>query len=197
MANAPLLIGYQDSERPLLTVDNAIQQGCQGIRFDLQLKPFGSSRSNSERTTRYPRLQDVFESYGDRMFLDIGLTSKGMESEILDVVRRRGSRQNFVVSSAIPEVVMELKARSETVPVGFVCKRPYELASWRELPADYVIVHYPLITRKLVRMIHDRARKIFAWTVNDETTMVRLAGWGVDGIISSDPRLLVSTMAEA
>jgi glycerophosphoryl diester phosphodiesterase len=46
-------------------------------------------------------------------------------------------------------------------------------------------------------MIHDRARKIFAWTVNDETTMVRLAGWGVDGIISSDPRLLVSTMAEA
>src|SRR5882757_7602501 len=106
MPSAPLLIGYQGSERPLLTAAAALKQGFQGISFDLRLKPFGTSRSNSERTFRYPRLQDVLENYGDRMFLDIELTSKGMEAEILDVLRQRGPRQDFVVSSAIPEVVM-------------------------------------------------------------------------------------------
>jgi glycerophosphoryl diester phosphodiesterase len=142
-------------------------------------------------------VQDMFADYGDRMFLDICVTSQGMEAEILEVVRQRGLRQNYVLSSPLPEVVMELKARSATVPVGLVCKRPSELARWRELPADYVIVNHGLITRKLIRMIHDSARRIFAWTVDDAKSMIRMAGWGVDGIISSDPQLLVETFAQA
>jgi hypothetical protein len=61
------------------------------------------------------------------MFLNIGLTSKEMKSGILDVVGKRGSRENFVASSALREGGRELKARGETVPVGVVCKRPFEL----------------------------------------------------------------------
>ena len=63
-----------------------------------------------------------------------------MESEILEVARRPGSIRNYLVSSALPEVVMELKARSAAVPVGLVCNRPGELVSWKDLAADYVIV---------------------------------------------------------
>lgn len=194
MRDTPLLIGYRESETPLVSLEVAIEQGCQGISFELQLRPLGSSLSNRMRTSRYPRLQDVFEQYGEHLFLDIGVNVKGMESEILEIVRHRPSRRNYVVSSALPEVVMELKARSATLPVGLVCKRAAELASWRDLPADYVIVHHPLITRKLIRLIHDGARNIFAWAVNDAKTMARMAGWGVDGIISNDPQLLIETL---
>jgi glycerophosphoryl diester phosphodiesterase len=197
MLSTPLLIGYPNSSTLLLDLERSFEQGCQGVRFDLQLKPFGRTGSNSARTTCYPRVQDMFADYGDRMFLDICVTSQGMEAEILEVVRQRGLRQNYVLSSPLPEVVMELKARSATVPVGLVCKRPSELARWRELPADYVIVNHGLITRKLIRMIHDSARRIFAWTVDDAKSMIRMAGWGVDGIISSDPQLLVETFAQA
>ncbi|HEX4485942.1 MAG TPA: hypothetical protein VH088_06725, partial [Terriglobales bacterium] len=120
MPGTPLLIGCHDSATPLLDLERSFEQGCQGVRFDLHLKPFGRTGSNSERTICYPRVQDMFADYGDRMFLDVGVTSQGMESEILDVVRQRGLRQNYVLSSALPEVVMEFKARSATVPVGFV-----------------------------------------------------------------------------
>ena len=95
------------------------------------------------------------------MFLNIDLPVKGMESEILEIARQQDPGRNDVDSSALPGVVMELKARSAAVPVGLVCKRPAELVSWRDLPADYVIVHPPLITRKLIRIIHESARKIF------------------------------------
>jgi len=36
--------------------------------------------------------------------------------------------------------------------------------------------------------------KVFAWTVNDAKSMVRLTNWGVDGIISDDTQLLAKTL---
>ena len=38
------------------------------------------------------------------------------------------------------------------------------------------------------------ACRIFVWTVNDPEAMLRLAAWGVDGIISDDTELLVRTL---
>jgi glycerophosphoryl diester phosphodiesterase len=35
--------------------------------------------------------------------------------------------------------------------------------------------------------------KLLTWTVNDAQDLLRLARWGVDGLISDDPRLLVRT----
>lgn len=194
MLGVPLLIGHDDSDSPLLSMDAFFNRGCHGIRIDLQLKPFASSRANHERSTRYPRLQDLFDHCGDRLFLDIGLTTTGMEPEILNATRQRDGRQNYVVSSSIPEVVMELKARSAVIQVGFVCKRAGDLAAWRQLPADYISVHHLLITRKLIRSVQGSARKIFAAGVNDAKSMLRLAGWGVDGIISNNARLLAKTL---
>ena len=38
-----------------------------------------------------------------------------------------------------------------------------------------------------------RGVKLLTWTVNDERELLRLADWGVDGLISDDPRLLART----
>ena len=45
---------------------------------------------------------------------------------------------------------------------------------------------------ELVQDIQAAGRKILAWTVNDKRSMVRLAGWGIDGVISDDTQLLVA-----
>jgi glycerophosphoryl diester phosphodiesterase len=192
MRDAPLLIGYRSSNHPFVSADAALEEGCQGISFDLQPRPFGRSHSPT-RASRYPRLQDIFHECGDRLFLDIEVQAAGLEAEILRVVRERKASSNYVVSSSRPEVLMELKARSDTISVGLICKRAAQLAGWRTLPADYVLVHHPLITRRLVLMVHNQARKIFAWRVNDVKTMIRLALWGVDGIISNHPKRLAQT----
>jgi len=42
---------------------------------------------------------------------------------------------------------MELKARSAAVPTGIICEKAGQLMRWRELPAQYIIVHYSLLTR--------------------------------------------------
>jgi glycerophosphoryl diester phosphodiesterase len=89
---------------------------------------------------------------------------------------------------------MELKARSGIVPVGIICEKRSQLAHWNELPVEYVMAHEALIDEELIQAVQEAGRRIFAWTVNDKRSMVRLAGWGIDGVISDDTQLLVRTL---
>ena len=51
---------------------------------------------------------------------------------------------------------------------------------------------YQLVTQQLVKKCHSKGMQIIPWTVNDTSTMKRLIDWGVDGIISDYPNLLVA-----
>jgi len=77
MPEAPLLIEHGGSETPLRAVDFALEEGCNGVRVAMRLKPIGRSQSNPSNSG-YPRLKDVFEFCGNRMFLNIDLPRKGM-----------------------------------------------------------------------------------------------------------------------
>lgn len=142
-----------------------------------------------------PRLEDVLQHFGNRTFLDIDLKVRGLETTVLAALREAGSNCTCVVSSSMPAVVMELKARSADVAVGIICGSARQLVGWRKLPVEYVVVRHTLLTRTLVQRIHSAGRKVLAWTVNDKPSMLRLAGWGVDGIISDNTRLLGHTFA--
>jgi glycerophosphoryl diester phosphodiesterase len=53
------------------------------------------------------------------------------------------------------------------------------------------LVHSP----RVVRRIHKRGWKVFVWTVNREAEMKKLAGWGVDGLITNHPDVAKSCLA--
>jgi glycerophosphoryl diester phosphodiesterase len=99
-----------------------------------------------------------------------------------------------VVSSFLAEVLLDLNTRDGSIPLGIICDEPRQLQRWRNLPVHYVIPQYPLITPELVQEIHGAGKTLFAWTVNDRRPMLRLADWGVDGIISDETELLVKTL---
>jgi glycerophosphoryl diester phosphodiesterase len=212
---ASILLGHRGAravrsvpENTIVSFDLALEHGCDGVEFDLRLTSCGRAlvchnakvgkvtvaRATARQLLHLPRLADVLRHYGHRIFLDIELKVKGLESKVLEALRERPLNGNYVVSSFLPEVVMELKARSATVPAGIICEKASQLVRWRELPVQYVIVHYSLLTRRLINLIHNAGKKVFAWTVNDAKSMVRLANWGVDGIISDDTQLLVQTL---
>lgn len=217
MVVRPILLGHRGTraergvpENTVVSFDLALEHGCDGFEFDLRLSGCGSAvvhhgpriegvairRATCEQVKHLPRLEDVLRHYGPRIFLDIELKVKGLESLVISALRTRAP-VHYVVSSFLPDVVMELKARSSRVPVGIICEKSSQLMRWRKLPVEYVIVHRSLVTRKLIRSIHEVGRRVFAWTVNDEASIRRLAGWGVDGIISDQTRLLGSAFSGA
>lgn len=211
----PLLLGHRGAravrsipENTIASFDLALKHGCDGVEFDLRLTECGRAvvchdakagkitiaRATARQLLQLPCLEDVLSHYDHRVFLDIELKVRGLESKVLAELRARPINSNYVVSSFIPEVIMELKARSAVVPAGIICQKASELVRWRELPSEYVIVHHSLLTRRLIRLIHSAGRKVFAWTVNDKKTMLRLTNWEVDGIISDKTDLLVKTI---
>jgi glycerophosphoryl diester phosphodiesterase len=212
MPSPPLLLSHRGAHRAdsipensNAAFDRALKEGCDGFECDVRLAACGSAvlchdakvnnvRISSATCAQVPhlaRLEDIVRRYGRMGFLDIELKVTGVENKLLTALRDYPPERDYVVSSFLPEVVLELKARSALVPVGIICGEASQLASWRKLPVDYVIVRKSLVTRRLVQLIHDAGRKIFAWTVNDCQSMLRFTGWGVDGVISDNaPALL-------
>ena len=64
------------------------------------------------------------------------------------------------------------------------------------MPTEYVMVEQKLLSRQLIDELHAAQRRVFVWTVNTSARMRRFADWGVDGIISDHPALLVQTIRE-
>ena len=138
-------------------------------------------------------LEDVLSRYGSRAFLDIELKVPGLETIVLDALRQSSRPRGYVISSFLPDVLWEVKARSSRI-TGMICDRKTQLARWSKLPAEYLILEQKLLNRLLVDELHAAKRKVFVWTVNTPARMRRFADWGVDGIISDDPELLVQTL---
>jgi glycerophosphoryl diester phosphodiesterase len=164
------------------------------VCHDAKVRGITVSGATGDQLTDLPRLEDVLQRYGRRGFLDIELKVRNLESQTLAALRDTPPECGCVVSSFVPDIVMELRGRCATVPVGIICEKPAQLASWRRLPADYVIAHQSLVDQGLVEEMQKACRKILVWTVNEKGKMLHLADWGVDGIISDETELLVRTL---
>jgi glycerophosphoryl diester phosphodiesterase len=214
MSHRPLLLGHRGARATAAVPENthasfalALEHGCDGFEFDVRFTGCGRalvchdpevdgisvSDATASQLLDLPVLEDVLQGFGQRAFLDIELKVPGLESKVLNSLREHRMEEDYVVSSFLFEVVQELKTRSAKVQTGFICDKPGQLAAWRESTAEYVIPKHVLVTRKLVEEVHSAGKKLLTWTVNDSKSMLRLAEWKVDGIISDDTQLLVAT----
>jgi glycerophosphoryl diester phosphodiesterase len=213
----PLLLGHRGSrattsipENTLASFDLALEHGCDGFEFDVRLTGDGRAvichdpqiggitveEANSSQLLHLPLLSDVLQRYSGRAFLDIELKVPGLESTLLTTLREHTPAKDYVVSSFLSKVILELKPLKINIPIGIICEKALQLRAWHELPVDYVNPHFSLVTRKLVQELHNAGKKLLTWTVNDRDSMLRLADWGVDGIISDDTMLLTQTFGK-
>jgi glycerophosphoryl diester phosphodiesterase len=215
MSDIPLLLGHRGAraftsvpENSFASFDLALQHGCDGFEFDVRLTGCGRalvchnpkirgvtvSRAQANQLRDLPQLEKVIEQYGNRVFLDIELKVRGLEPKVLAALRNYRPQRDHVVSSFIPDVLLELKTRSAAIPLGLICEKPRQLARWLGLPVDYVIAHESLVDEQLIAAVRKAERRLLVWTVNDRRGMLRAAKLGVEGIISDETELLVNTL---
>jgi glycerophosphoryl diester phosphodiesterase len=199
------------AENTTASFDLAMEQGCDGFEFDVRLtadrtavvchdaswRGLRLSRATSTQLGMLPGLATVLRRYHRRAFLDIELKVAGLEGMVLQNLSANPPQRDYVVSSFLPPVVRELRARSASVSLGIICDKPRQLARWPQLEVDYVIIEHSLAEPALVEEVQGAGKKLLVWTVNDRRAMLRLARWGVDGIISDDTELLVRTLGKA
>ena len=200
---------YSIPENTIASFDLALEHGCDGFEFDVRLTSDGVTvlchdarvrgieiaRATRAELASLATLEEVLEMYAQRAFLDIELKVPGVERKLLAALSKHSPR-SYVVSSFLPEVLQHLHSHDVRVPLGLISDTPRQMAAWRELPIQFLIPQHKLVRRDLIDEVHDRAKKIFVWTVNEREAMLRLAAWGADGVISDNTRLLAETLRE-
>jgi glycerophosphoryl diester phosphodiesterase len=147
--------------------------------------------------------------------LDVDLKWPGYEQVVADGLAARGLVERSIVSSTYIEshdvlgrVAPEIR-RGWSVPRA---RRDYTrsplapfalgvLRVWRELlpgrvarfvrdgRCEGVMAHFLLASARLVREVHAEGGFVYVWTVDDPGRIRKLEAFGVDGVITNDPRL--------
>jgi glycerophosphoryl diester phosphodiesterase len=211
--NLPLLLGHRGArssagipENSVTAFELAMKHGCDGFEFDVRMTADGQAvvchdpkskgitlaKAKHAQCRHLASLEEVVSRFSKHAFLDIELKVPGLEEHLLSVLREHPPERGCVVSSFLPEVLIELRAGSETVSLGIICDR--SLPPWKEMPINYLIPHRSLVTPGLVKSVHNSGKHLLTWMVNDRDSMVHFANWGVDGIISDKTELLVKTL---
>jgi glycerophosphoryl diester phosphodiesterase len=152
----------------------------------------------------------------DRVAIDCDLKIAGREDEVIAALSERGLLQRAQISTmeisslealreldggislgwTLPKVTRDWNAMAWARPVvaaGLVSLRArlpgYVRRRAPELGVNSIWAYHPVVTRRLVDACHDIGLELIAWTVDDLPRMRTLAGLGVDGICTNDPRL--------
>ncbi len=203
------------AENTIEAFEYALANDCDGFEFDVRytrdrrhvLCHDPKLRGREIATTDYAALhhrgarqgtaiaclEAVLCAFGHRAFLDIELKVPGGEAEIVAQLKANPPQRGYVVSSFLSEVLLRLNELDGELALGYICDSPEAAEAWSELPISVVLPHHKLVSRPFIDEVHRRKVRLMTWTVNRHPEMLRLASWGVDGLISDDPQLLRQT----
>jgi glycerophosphoryl diester phosphodiesterase len=213
----PLLLGHRGAcryapENTLAAFELALDHGCDGFEFDVRRTADGRAVVSHDShlagvsiaQSTYPQLlqthpslvtlENVLVRFASRAYLYIELKVGGVEDEVLRAIAAHVPARGYVVASFLPDVLLSIRRRSASVPLGLICASRRQLLCWRVLPVAVVMIHFRLASRRVIDELHGAGKQVFVWTVNRSRRMKLLKEAGVDGILSDDTALLVRTV---
>jgi glycerophosphoryl diester phosphodiesterase len=214
----PLLLGHRGCrgcgfiENSLAAFEYALSQGCDGCELDVrqtrdghnvvwhdpdydgkQIDATNYAQLVDRRGNRLATFDEALEQFSCGAYLDIELKTSGAEEAIAAALKDKPPKQRFVITSFYPDILLRVHDLDASLPLGFLCERREHIGAWRDMPVVAFLPRHDLIDGALIDEVHTTGRQIMTWTVNSSRHMRRLAEWGVDGLISDDPRLLYQT----
>jgi glycerophosphoryl diester phosphodiesterase len=147
---------------------------------------------------------------------DVDLKLPGYEERVVTALREHGLVERSLVSSTYPESLARIRRLEPALRLGWSvprARRDYTqsklyiapalaaiLVAQRILPGraadalragrcDALMVHWRLVTRRLVEAVREARGELYVWTVDEAPRIRALEALGVTGIITNDPRL--------
>ena len=116
---------------------------------------------------------------------------------IAELVRRSNPPENWIISSFRRETIDACRALNEAIPTAWLTVYPVTAAEIGSLAADgHTAVHpwVPTVDRNLVERCHAAGLKVNTWTCNDPERAIELDGWGIDGICTDEPDVMLAAL---
>ena len=168
----------------------------------------GDTYPYREQGITVPTLEEVFRAFPEyRMTIEIKKTEGSMAAPFCDLIRAYGMQDQVLVASFHDERMEEFRqvcpevatssARQETTVFVLMSKaflgRLYSPAFYAlQVPEESSNI--TVMTAQFVRAAHERNLKVEPWTIDDPEQMQRYIDWGVDGIITDRPDLMLEIL---
>ena len=156
----------------------------------------GSWLSADFRGEKIPTLDEVFETVGKKLLINVELTNyatpfDGLVHEVAALVKKHGLQERVIFSSFFPTNLVVARQLLPSVSRGQLILEGNS-GWWQRVAANFMALdaEHPFITdvsAVSVERAHSKGRRVHVWMVNDPADMHRLRFLGVDGIFTDDP----------
>jgi len=158
-----------------------------------------------------PTLNELFKKFPDtRYLIEIKLTENPIDRPFCNLIREYNMQAKVIVASfhdeamaifreTCPEVATSA-SRTEVrnfVLLGKVFLSGFVVPRYQSIQPPYdpsESLGITIITERFIREAHAKNIKVEPWTVNDPELMKQYIEWGVDGIITDRPDLMVEIL---
>lgn len=164
----------------------------------------GSWKDESFAGTRIPTLDEVFEAVGQRLYINVEIKSKflqsdGLEQLVANKIQQFDMQDRVLVSSFNPLALRRFRRIMPDVPVGYLTAPddPF-YKHWLMLGLAYEAVHpyHDAINPALVQNVTQQGHIVNTWTVNDSERAVALRDMGVRCLITDNPDVIINALAD-
>ncbi|OGZ17997.1 MAG: hypothetical protein A2V72_00690 [Candidatus Nealsonbacteria bacterium RBG_13_37_56] len=143
---------------------------------------------------RIPTLEETLDSVAKRVKVNIELKGEKTAESVSKIIDKYLKNKKwplgyFFVSSFNYQELEDFKKFQPKVKLGIIAenKETDFLKAAKQLRAFSINLPMELINKKLVKNLHGKGFKIFAWTVNKKSDIIEMKLLEIDGIISDYP----------
>ncbi len=156
----------------------------------------GGKFDTSYTNERIPTLEEVIESVGDRLLLNIELTNYAspfneLPDIVVHIIRKYRIKDRVLISSFNPKALHRVRTIEPEIQCGLLIKssEPKWLRRLLRIFVAHDAVHpgFDLLDQREMEEFRHSERRVFVWTVNLYEDVVEMLRLGVDGIITDDP----------
>jgi len=148
------------------------------------------------RGEKIPTLEEVFETFGKRLLMNVELTNyttplDELVPKVVQLVEKHGLERHVWLASFFPHTVIRAARLLPSVPrAQLLWPGPagwWQRAWGRLLDVQAEHPYKGDVTAPYVQNAHTHRRRVHVWTVNQPDEMRRLKALHIDGIFTDDP----------
>lgn len=174
---------------------------------DIKVLDAGSSFDARFRGEPVPTLEEVFERFRGKTYINIELKNEtspwnDLPDRVVQVVDRFNVGDEVLISSFNPLAILRVRRLKRDIPIAALAYRswlgePVRRIAGNPFRTQALHVDRRDVNEELVRRTHRNNQRLHVYTVNDVIEIQKLAAMVVDGIFTDDPQLASNTLNRA
>ena len=156
------------------------------------------NRHAEEQGFHIPTFEEVVRLCAGKIFMDIEVKDTGYEKELIHILHKYCTYEQYSVKSFFDPVVFRVKRIDPKITTGLLLGKDHPgfigrikeccpLRRLRQAECDFVAPFWVFSTRLFVRKMHKKGYPVYVWTVNTPGLVKKLIKRKVDGVITDKP----------